>query len=178
MIIWSSVSFIFISYFSRINYKFINVIKIDHTKSNTKNFKKNSKLLLNYNYDNSKNLDNAAIYHVEILDYKKNNNDNGINIYYIPWFIHEYCGLWDQENSIIIIGTNEEKKYDPVVKLYWSCSRYETLAHEFGHALQIDHVEVPGNLMIPDNLILESGTNLIDKQIKQSREFIKKVLGM
>ena len=56
----------------------------------------------------------------------------------------------------------KKKKYDPVVKLYWSCSRYE----------------VPGNLMIPDNLILESGTNLIDKQIKQSREFIKKVLGM
>ena len=120
-------------------------------------------------------MDNAAIYHLEIVDYKKHENINGLNVYYIPWLLHEMCGFFGE--ATIIIGASKEVRFDPNVKQNWSCESYETLAHEFGHALDIEHVAISGNLMIPDNLILESGANLNDKQIKQAREFIKKVLG-
>ena len=151
---------------------YFDVIEINKTKASTENFKKLSELLINYN---STDLDNVAIYHLEIVDYKKHENVNGLNVYYIPWLLHDMCGFFGR--ATIIIGASKEVRFDPNVKQYWSCNSYETLAHEFGHALDVDHVAIPGNLMIPDNLILESGTNLNDKQIKQAREFIKKVLG-
>ena len=151
---------------------YFNVIQIDKTKAATGNFEKLSELLINYS---SPDMHNAALYHLEIVDYKKHDNINGLNVYYIPWLLSEMCGFFGE--AVLILGTSKERRFDPNVNKYWSCDSYETLAHELGHALDLEHVNISGNLMISDNLMLDSGTHISDKQIKQAREFIKKVLG-
>ena len=146
---------------------YFNVIQIDKTKAATGNFEKLSELLINYS---SPDMHNAALYHLEIVDYKKHDNINGLNVYYIPWLLNEECGFMGE--AVLIIGTSKERRFDPNVNKYWSCDSYVTLAHELGHALDLEHVNISGNLMS------DLGTHISDKQIKQAREFIKKVLGI
>ena len=157
---------------SQANIKF-DLININFTKAETKNFKKYSELSFK-NYDNEKHIDSSLKYHLEIVDHKKHNNDNGINVYYVPKMLSGICGAWANEVNIMLIGLSEKKFFDPNVKLYWKCNRMKTLAHEFGHTVELDHSEIVNNLMVSSG----DGTDLTKVQINQSREFLKKVLGL
>ena len=154
-----------------------NIKDINFTKAETKNLKKYSELSFK-NYYNKKYIDTSLEYHLEIIDHKRHDNDNGINVYYIPKMLTSICGAWDNNNNIMFIGSKEEKLFDPNVKLYWQCDRIETLAHEFGHTVQLDHSDVSHNIMMSSGLDVDMGTNLTKKQITEAREFLKKVLGL
>ena len=150
-----------------------NIKDINFTKAETKNFKKYSELSFK-NYYNKKYIDTSLEYHLEIIDHKRHDNENGINVYYIPKMITSICGAWANEVNIMLIGLSEKKFFDPNVKLYWKCNRMKTLAHEFGHTVELDHSEIVNNLMVSSG----DGTDLTKVQINQSREFLKKVLGL
>jgi hypothetical protein len=154
-----------------------NIKDINFTKAETKNLKKYSELSFK-NYYNKKYIDTSLEYHLEIIDHKRHDNDNGINVYYIPKMLTSICGAWDNNNNIMFIGSKEEKLFDPNVKLYWQCDRIETLAHEFGHTVQLDHSDISQNLMMSTGLDVDMGTNLTKEQITEARKFMKKVLGL
>ena len=154
-----------------------NIKDINFTKAETKNLKKYSELSFK-NYYNKKYIDTSLEYHLEIIDRKRHDNDNGINVYYIPKMLTSICGAWDNNNNIMFIGSKEEKLFDPNVKLYWQCDRIKTLAHEFGHTVQLDHSDISQNLMMSTGLDVDMGTNLTKEQITEARKFMKKVLGL
>ena len=154
-----------------------NIKDINFTKAETKNLKKYSELSFK-NYYNKKYIDTSLEYHLEIIDRKRHDNDNGINVYYIPKMLTSISGAWDNNNNIMFIGSKEEKLFDPNVKLYWQCDRIKTLAHEFGHTVQLDHSDISQNLMMSTGLDVDMGTNLTKEQITEARKFMKKVLGL
>ena len=154
-----------------------NIKDINFTKAETKNLKKYSELSFK-NYYNKKYIDTSLEYHLEIIDHKRHDNENGINVYYIPKMLTSICGAWDNNNDIMFIGSKEEKLFDPNVKLYWQCNRMKTLAHEFGHTVQLDHSDISQNLMMSTGLDVDMGTNLTKEQITEARKFMKKVLGL
>ena len=90
----------------------------------------------------------------------------------------DICGAWDNDNNIMIIGFSEKKQFNPSVKLYGKCNRVETLAHEFGHTVQLDHSDISQNLMMSTGFDVNMGTNLTEEQITEARKFMKKVLGL
>lgn len=161
---------------SQANIRF-HIRDINFTKSETKNFKKYSELAFK-NYDNYSYIDNSLRHLLEIIDHKRHDNDRGINAYYVPTMLADICGAWDNDNNIMIIGFSEKKQFNPSVKLYGKCNRVETLAHEFGHTVQLDHSDISQNLMISTGLDLDMGTNLTKEQITEARKFMKKVLGL
>ena len=161
---------------SQANIRF-HIRDINFTKSETKNFKKYSELAFK-NYDNYSYIDSSLRHLLEIIDHKKYDNDRGINAYYVPTMLADICGAWDNDNNIMIIGFSEEKQFNPSVKLYGKCNRVETLAHEFGHTVQLDHSDISQNLMMSTGLDVDMGTNLTKEQITEARKFMKKVLGL
>jgi hypothetical protein len=161
---------------SQANIRF-HIRDINFTKSETKNFKKYSELAFK-NYDNYSYIDNSLRHLLEIIDHKRHDNDRGINAYYVPTMLADICGAWDNDNNIMIIGSSEEKQFNPSVKLYGKCNRVETLAHEFGHTVQLDHSDISQNLMMSTGLDVDMGTNLTKEQITEARKFMKKVLGL
>ena len=161
---------------SQANIRF-HIRDINFTKSETKNFKKYSELAFK-NYDNYSYIDNSLRHLLEIIDHKKYDNDRGINAYYVPTMLADICGAWDNDNNIMIIGFSEKKQFNPSVKLYGKCNRVETLAHEFGHTVQLDHSDISQNLMMSTGLDVDKGTNLTKEQITEARKFMKKVLGL
>ena len=161
---------------SQANIRF-HIRDINFTKSEIKNFKKYSELAFK-NYDNYSYIDTSLRHILEIIDHKKHDNDRGINAYYVPTMLADICGAWDNDNNIMMIGFSEEKQFNPSVKLYGKCNRVETLAHEFGHTVQLDHSDISQNLMISTGLDLDMGTNLTKEQITEARKFMKKVLGL
>ena len=88
------------------------------------------------------------------------------------------CGAWANEANIMLIGMSEKKFFDSNVKLYWKCNRMKTLAHEFGHTVELDHSDISQNLMMSTGLDVDMGTNLTKEQITEARKFMKKVLGL
>ena len=161
---------------SQANIRF-HIRDINFTKSETKNFKKYSELAFK-NYDNYSYIDNSLRHLLEIIDHKRHDNDRGINAYYVPTMLADICGAWDNDNNIMMIGFSEEKQFNPSVKLYGKCNRVETLAHEFGHTVQLDHSDISQNLMMSTGLDVDMGTNLTKEQITEARKFMKKVLGL
>ena len=161
---------------SQANIRF-HIRDINFTKSETKNFKKYSELAFK-NYDNYSYIDNSLRHLLEIIDHKRHDNDRGINAYYVPTMLADICGAWDNDNNIMIIGFSEKKQFNPSVKLYGKCNRVETLAHEFGHTVQLDHSDISQNLMMSTGFDVNMGTNLTEEQITEAREFMKKVLGL
>ena len=161
---------------SQANIRF-HIRDINFTKSETKNFKKYSELAFK-NYDNYSYIDNSLRHLLEIIDHKRHDNDRGINAYYVPKMLADICGAWDNDNNIMMIGFSEEKQFNPSVKLYGKCNRVETLAHEFGHTVQLDHSDISQNLMMSTGLDVDMGTNLTKEQITEARKFMKKVLGL
>ena len=161
---------------SQANIRF-HIRDINFTKSEIKNFKKYSELAFK-NYDNYSYIDNSLRHLLEIIDHKRHDNDRGINAYYVPTMLADICGAWDNDNNIMMIGFSEEKQFNPSVKLYGKCNRVETLAHEFGHTVQLDHSDISQNLMMSTGLDVDMGTNLTKEQITEARKFMKKVLGL
>ena len=161
---------------SQANIRF-HIRDINFTKSETKNFKKYGELAFK-NYDNYSYIDNSLRHLLEIIDHKKYDNDRGINAYYVPTMLADICGAWDNNNNIMIIGFSEKKQFNPSVKLFGKCNRVETLAHEFGHTVQLDHSDISQNLMMSTGLDVDMGTNLTKEQITEARKFMKKVLGL
>jgi len=161
---------------SQANIRF-HIRDINFTKSETKNFKKYSELAFK-NYDNYSYIDNSLRHLLEIIDHKRHDNDRGINAYYVPTMLADICGAWDNDNNIMIIGFSEKKQFNPSVKLYGKCNRVETLAHEFGHTVQLDHSDISQNLMMSTGFDVNMGTNLTEEQITEARKFMKKVLGL
>jgi len=161
---------------SQANIRF-HIRDINFTKSQTKNFKKYSELAFK-NYDSYSYIDSSLRYLLEIIDHKRHDNDRGINAYYVPTMLADICGAWDNDNNIMMIGFSEEKQFNPSVKLYGKCNRVETLAHEFGHTVQLDHSDISQNLMMSTGLDVDMGTNLTKEQITEARKFMKKVLGL
>ena len=161
---------------SQANIRF-HIRDINFTKSETKNFKKYSELAFK-NYDSYSYIDSSLRHLLEIIDHKRHDNDRGINAYYVPTMLADICGAWDNDNNIMIIGFSEEKQFNPSVKLYGKCNRVETLAHEFGHTVQLDHSDISQNLMMSTGLDVDMGTNLSKEQITEARKFMKKVLGL
>ena len=161
---------------SQANIRF-HIRDINFTKSETKNFKKYSELAFK-NYDNYSYIDSSLRHLLEIINHKRHDNDRGINVYYVPTMLADICGAWDNDNNIMIIGFSEEKQFNPSVKLYGKCNRVETLAHEFGHTVQLDHSDISQNLMMSTGLDVDMGTNLTKEQITEARKFMKKVLGL
>ena len=161
---------------SQANIRF-HIRDINFTKSETKNFKKYSELAFK-NYDNYSYIDSSLRHLLEIIDHKRYDNDRGINAYYVPKMLADICGAWDNDNNIMMIGFSEEKQFNPSVKLYGKCNRVETLAHEFGHTVQLDHSDISQNLMMSTGLDVDMGTNLTKEQITEARKFMKKVLGL
>ena len=161
---------------SQANIRF-HIRDINFTKSETKNFKKYSELAFK-NYDSYSYIDTSLRHLLEIIDHKRHGNDRGINAYYVPTMLADICGTWDSDNNIMIIGFSEEKQFNPSVKLYGKCNRVETLAHEFGHTVQLDHSDISQNLMMSTGLDVDMGTNLTKEQITEARKFMKKVLGL
>jgi hypothetical protein len=160
---------------SKANIRF-HLRDINFTKAETKNFKKYSELAFK-NYDNYSYIDTSLRHLLEIIDHKRHDNDRGINAYYVPTMLADICGAWDNDNNIMMIGFSEEKQFNPSVKLYGKCNRVETLAHEFGHTVQLDHSDISQNLMMSTGLDVDMGTNLTKEQITEARKFMKKVLG-
>ncbi|WP_435162536.1 hypothetical protein [Candidatus Pelagibacter bacterium nBUS_25] len=160
---------------SQANIRF-HIRDINFTKSETKNFKKYGELAFK-NYDSYSYIDTSLRHLLEIIDHKRHDNERGINAYYVPTMLADICGAWDNDNNIMIIGSSEEKKFNPIVKLYGKCNRIETLAHEFGHTVQLDHSDISQNLMMSTGLDVDMGTNLTKEQIIEARKFMKKVLG-
>ena len=161
---------------SQANIRF-HIRDINFTKSETKNFKKYSELAFK-NYDSYSYIDSSLRHLLEIIDHKRHDNDRGINAYYVPTMLADICGAWDNDNNIMMIGFSEEKQFNPSVKLYGKCNRVETLAHEFGHTVQLDHSDISQNLMMSTGLDVDMGTNLTKEQITEARKFMKKVLGL
>ena len=161
---------------SQANIRF-HIRDINFTKSETKNFKKYSELAFK-NYDNYSYIDNSLRHLLEIIDHKRHDNDRGINAYYVPTMLADICGAWDNDNNIMIIGFSEKKQFNPSVKLYGKCNRVETLAHEFGHTVQLDHSDISQNLMMSTGFDVNMVTNLTEEQITEARKFMKKVLGL
>ena len=161
---------------SQANIRF-HIRDINFTKSETKNFKKYSELAFK-NYDSYSYIDSSLRHLLEIIDHKRHDNDRGINAYYVPKMLADICGAWDNDNNIMMIGFSEEKQFNPSVKLYGKCNRVETLAHEFGHTVQLDHSDISQNLMMSTGLDVDMGTNLTKEQITEARKFMKKVLGL
>ena len=161
---------------SQANIRF-HIRDINFTKSETKNFKKYSELAFK-NYDSYSYIDSSLRHLLEIIDHKKYDNDRGINAYYVPTMLADICGAWDNDNNIMIIGFSEKKQFNPSIKLYGKCNRVETLAHEFGHTVQLDHSDISQNLMMSTGLDVDMGTNLTKEQITEARKFMKKVLGL
>ena len=161
---------------SQANIRF-HIRDINFTKSETKNFKKYSELAFK-NYDNYSYIDSSLRHLLEIIDHKRYDNDKGINAYYVPTMLADICGAWDNDNNIMMIGFSEVKQFNPSVKLYGKCNRVETLAHEFGHTVQLDHSDISQNLMMSTGLDVDMGTNLTSEQITEARKFMKKVLGL
>ena len=161
---------------SQANIRF-HIRDINFTKSETKNFKKYSELAFK-NYDSYSYIDSSLRHLLEIIDHKRHDNDRGINAYYVPTMLADICGAWDNDNNIMIIGFSEKKQFNPSVKLYGKCNRVETLAHEFGHTVQLDHSDISQNLMMSTGLDVDMGTNLTKEQITEARKFMKKVLGL
>ena len=161
---------------SQANIRF-HIRDINFTKSETKNFKKYSELAFK-NYDNYSYIDSSLRHLLEIIDHKRHDNDRGINAYYVPKMLADICGAWDNDNNIMMIGFSEKKQFNPSVKLYGKCNRVETLAHEFGHTVQLDHSDISQNLMMSTGLDVDMGTNLTKEQITEARNFMKKVLGL
>ena len=161
---------------SQANIRF-HIRDINFTKSETKNFKKYSELAFK-NYDSYSYIDSSLRHLLEIIDHKRHDNDRGINTYYVPTMLADICGAWDNDNNIMIIGFSEKKQFNPSVKLYGKCNRVETLAHEFGHTVQLDHSDISQNLMMSTGLDVDKGTNLTKEQITEARKFMKKVLGL
>ena len=161
---------------SQANIRF-HIRDINFTKSETKDFKKYSELA-SKNYDSYSYINTSLRHLLEIIDHKKHDNDGGINAYYVPKMLADICGTWDNDNNIMIIGFSEEKQFNPNVKLYGKCDRVETLAHEFGHTVQLDHSDISQNLMMSTGLDVDMGKNLTKEQITEARKFMKKVLGL
>jgi hypothetical protein len=161
---------------SQANIRF-HIRDINFTKSETKNFKKYEELAFK-NYDNDTYTNTSLRHLLEIIDRKRHDNDSGINAYYVPKILANICGVWDNDNNIMIIGFSEEKQFDPNVKLHGKCDRVNTLAHEFGHTVQLDHSDISQNLMMSTALDVDMGTNLTKEQITEARKFMKKVLGL
>ena len=161
---------------SQANIRF-HIRDINFTKSETKNFKKYSELAFK-NYDSYSYIDSSLRHLLEIIDHKRHDNDRGINAYYVPTMLADICGAWDNDNNIMMIGFSEEKQFNPSVKLYGKCNRVETLAHEFGHTVQLDHSDISQNLMMSTGLDVDMGINLTKEQITEARKFMKKVLGL
>lgn len=161
---------------SQANIRF-HIRDINFTKSETKNFKKYSELAFK-NYDSYSYIDSSLRHLLEIIDHKRHDNDRGINAYYVPTMLADICGAWDNDNNIMMIGFSEVKQFNPSVKLYGKCNRVETLAHEFGHTVQLDHSDISQNLMMSTGLDVDMGTNLTKEQITEARKFMKKVLGL
>ena len=161
---------------SKANIRF-NLRDINFTKAETKNFKNYEELSFK-NYNNINYINTSLEYHLEIIDHKKYDNINGINVYYIPKMLTSICGAYYSNDSVIFLGSEEEKLFDPNVKMYWKCKRLKTLAHEFGHVVQLDHSNIPGNLMMSTTIDEEFGKNLTKEQITEARKFMKKVLGL
>jgi len=160
---------------SKANIKF-NLRDINFTKAETKNFRNYEELSFK-NYNNINYINTSLEYHLEIIDHKKYDNINGINVYYIPKMLADICGAYYSDDSVIFLGTEENKKFNPIVKMHGKCDRLETLAHEFGHVVQLDHSDISGNLMMSTGLDTDMGVNLTKEQIVEAREFMKKVLG-
>ena len=118
---------------SKANIRF-HLRDINFTKAETKNFRKYEELSFK-NYNNNSYINTSLEYHLEIINHKKYDNINGVNVYYIPKMLTSICGAYYSDDSVIFLGSEEEKLFDPNVKMYWECKRVKTLAHEFGHVI-------------------------------------------
>jgi len=162
---------------------FWEIIKIDKTQINIKNFNKHSKFFINIRETklNQRQLvKKSTLYFSKIIDSEKNNNSKAINVYYLPYMMAPACGY-----STLAHKTKKHQDYFTLISSKVSpwygqtrgCDTGWITAHELGHLLSLNHIGTAGiDLMMYHNKERKKGNRIPPNQIKQVRNFYKKNL--